>query len=459
LINAATDEHKWAKAYDRDLSDIFSIQSELAQTIAASLQAELTPQEKALVDRKPTASLAAYDLLLKARQISITGPVSLEKRAEHQRLLEQAVQLDPNLAGAWAGLSNSYSAYYLTNSSYRTPEMLAKARNAIETAKRLTPDDPTVMIAESIYYTNCFHDYTQARACLEAVAKRWPNQNIYSSLANVESREGNWAGALADYRRSAKLDPRTFTTILAQELCRARRYGEAAKIAREALAMSPDDLPMGYQAAYIAYVATGDPGPMTDWFASVPVGRRSEMDFKAAQADWAWTRGDAAEYVRLRRVMAVPDNPPESEPAFVFALSVATARERVRGLMEQIVSKNVQGGGTSGTVSWGYRAEQLAFLGQIAAATDAFNSSVEGQKDRGDDQRYVGPYSGVRARQLAAIGRKDEALGEVAQMLSLPNPYLLSVTVLRHSLSWKALQGDPRFEALLNDPKNNEPLF
>jgi len=127
--------------------------------------------------------------------------------------------------------------------------------------------------------------------------------------------------------------------------------------------------------------------------------------------------------------------------------------------MEQIVSKNVQGGGTSGTVSWGYRAEQLAFLGQIAAATDAFNSSVEGQKDRGDDQRYVGPYSGVRARQLAAIGRKDEALGEVAQMLSLPNPYLLSVTVLRHSLSWKALQGDPRFEALLNDPKNNEPLF
>ena len=270
LINAATDEHQWAKAYDRDLADIFSIQSELAQTIAASLQAELTPQEKALVDRKPTASLAAYDLLLKARQTSLAGAVGPERRAEHQRLLEQAVLLDPTLAGAWADLSNSYSAYYLVFASYHTPDMLAKAHNALETAKRLAPDDPQVMMAESVYYLNCFHDYTQARACLEAVAKQWPNQNIYTSIANVESREGNWADALADYRRSAKLDPRTYTTTLADELCYAHRYGEAAKVAREALAMSPDDLQMGYRAAYIAYVATGDPGPMTEWFASVP---------------------------------------------------------------------------------------------------------------------------------------------------------------------------------------------
>jgi TolB-like protein len=270
LINAATDEHQWAKAYDRDLADIFSIQSELAQTIAASLQAELTPQEKALVDRKPTASLAAYDLLLKARQTSLAGAVGPERRAEHQRLLEQAVLLDPTLAGAWADLSNCYSAYYLVFASYHTPDMLAKAHNALETAKRLAPDDPQVMMAESVYYLNCFHDYTQARACLEAVAKQWPNQNIYTSIANVESREGNWADALADYRRSAKLDPRTYTTTLADELCYAHRYGEAAKVAREALAMSPDDLQMGYRAAYIAYVATGDPGPMTEWFASVP---------------------------------------------------------------------------------------------------------------------------------------------------------------------------------------------
>ncbi len=460
LINAATDEHKWAKAYDRDLSDIFAIQSELAQTIATSLQAELSPQEKALVDRKPTASLAAYDLLLKARQAPDTGPIGPEKRAENQRLLEQAVQLDPNLAGAWAGLSNSYSAYYLTNLSSHTPEMLAKARNAIETAKRLAPDDPIVMIAESIYYLNCFHDYTQARACLEAVAKRWPNQNIYSSMANVESREGKWADALADHRRSAKLDPRTQTIGLAYELCYARRYDEAAKVAREALAANPDDLTLAYQAAYIAYVATGDPGTMTDWFASVSATRRSEMDFKKFQADWAWTRGDAAEYVRLRRALATPDNPPEAEPAFVFALSVATSREQVRGLMEQIVSKNLQG--TFGPISsfdWGLRAQELAFLGQIGAATDAFNSYVEDQKNRAVDQRYAGVNAGTRALQLAALGRKDEALGEVARMLSHPNAFWLSVIVLRHSLTAKDLQGDPRFEALLNDPKYKEPLF
>jgi TolB-like protein len=456
LINATTDEHKWAKAYDRDLSDIFAIQSELAQTIAASLQAELSPQEKALVDRKPTASLAAYDLLLKARQIRLAGAVSSEKRNENQHLLEQAVQLDPNLVGAWADLSNSYSVHYLL--SIHTPEMLAKAHSALDIAKRLAPDDPTVMIAESTYYLNCFHDYTQARACLKAVAKRWPNQNNYGNLATVESHEGNWADALADYRRSAKLDPRTQTIRLAEELCYARRYGEAAKVAQEALAMSPDDLSMGYLAAYVAYIATGDPGPMTDWFGSVPARRRSEMDFKKSQANWAWTRGDAAEYVRLRRAMAAPDNPPESEPAFVFALSVATSREQVRGLMEQVVSKNVYAIGTAGW-SWGSQTQELAFLGQISAASDAFNSYDEDQKNRAVDQRYAGANAGTRALQLAALGRKDEAFGEVARMLSLPSAYWFSVTVLRHSLGWKDLQGDPRFEALLNDPKNKEPLF
>jgi len=460
LINAATDEHKWAKAYDRDLSDIFSIQSELAQTIASSLQAELTPEEQALVDRKPTENLAAYDLLLQARQISIMGPVSSSRRAQHRRLLEQAVQTDPSLAGAWADLSQSYSAYYLVNPSYHTPEMLEKARNAIETAKRLAPDDPHVMISESNYYLNCFHDYTQARACLEAVAKRWPNQNIYGSIANVECREGYWTQALADRRRSAKLDPRTFTAALANDLCYVRRYDEAAKVAQEALAMSPDDLQMGYWAAYIAYIATGDPRAVTDWFASVPAGRRSEMAFKESQADWAWTQGDAAEYVRLRRAMDTPDSPPESEPAFVFALSLATSREQVRGLMEQIVSKNVRASfGTDSSVVWGFQAQELAFLGQIGAATDAFNSVVEYQKGLVADQRQEGGRAEQRAIQLAAIGRKDEALAEVAKMLSLPTGYWTSVTTLRHSLTWKALQGDPRFEALLDDPKNKEPLF
>jgi hypothetical protein len=127
--------------------------------------------------------------------------------------------------------------------------------------------------------------------------------------------------------------------------------------------------------------------------------------------------------------------------------------------MEQIVSKKVQGtAGNNRSDYWGSTAQELAFLGQIGAATDSFNSFVNLGFLAGD-HRYDGYRAGAKAVQLAAIGRKDEALAEVARMLSFPNLYLWSVTVLRHFLSWRALQGDPRFEALLNDPKNNEPLF
>ena len=153
LINARTDEHLWAKTYDRDLTDVFAVQSELAREIARSLQTALTPQERARLERSPTASLEAYDLLLKAREIPQRGLGA--RRPDRVPLLERAVGLDPGLVEAWVALSDTYSADYFTHRD-RSPAKLAKAREAIGQATRLAPDDPAVLVAEGVYYLNCF---------------------------------------------------------------------------------------------------------------------------------------------------------------------------------------------------------------------------------------------------------------------------------------------------------------
>jgi TolB-like protein len=146
LINAVTDEHVWAKAYDRDLTDIFSIQSELAQAIAAELKAALSPEEKAMLDHKPTENSEAYDLYLKARNFD--GVEDIDKQ---QALLEQAVALDPTFARAWGDLADHY-AQKAFNFHLGIDELMAKSKAAIDQAVHLAPDDPDVISSLGTYY-------------------------------------------------------------------------------------------------------------------------------------------------------------------------------------------------------------------------------------------------------------------------------------------------------------------
>jgi hypothetical protein len=146
LIHAASDEHVWAKAYDRDLTDIFAIQSELSQAIAAELKAALSPEEKALLDRKPTENAEAYDLYLQAR--------GLERVTEDKRklsLLEKATTLDPGFAWAWGDLADSY-AYNAFTFRENLEESRARAKAAIDRALSIAPEDPEVVESLGTYY-------------------------------------------------------------------------------------------------------------------------------------------------------------------------------------------------------------------------------------------------------------------------------------------------------------------
>ena len=161
LINARTDEHVWAQSYDRDLTDVFAIQADLAKEIAGALSATLTPSEKSLLERRPTADPAAYDLYLKARQINRDGNDTRKELETMITLLQSATTIDPSFASAWADLVTIQAEMRL-NSYDVSEKRLALAREAMETARRLDPDNPAVIAGVGTYFYYGLRDYPHA---------------------------------------------------------------------------------------------------------------------------------------------------------------------------------------------------------------------------------------------------------------------------------------------------------
>jgi TolB-like protein len=177
LIHASLDEHVWAKAYDRDLTDIFAIQSELAQAIASELKAALSPEEKAMLDRRPTENTAAYDLYLRARTLDDGKSDQADQKIA---LLQNAVDLDPSFARAWGELAHTY-AYGAFHFHEGTDELAAKAEAAIDRAVQLAPDDPDVIGNAGDYYYYAHRDYVRANEQYQRLAEQRPNDAVVFS--------------------------------------------------------------------------------------------------------------------------------------------------------------------------------------------------------------------------------------------------------------------------------------
>ena len=210
LIRAVTDEHVWAKNYDRELTaaNIFAIQSELAQAIAGELQAAISPQEKTQLERAPTANLAAYELYSKGREIFYArGNDIAAMFKEVPPLFERAVALDPKFSDAWAGLSIAYSLAY-NRGIERTPAAQAKARDAVQTALRLAPENPAVLLAHARYYTMVEGDNERALVESERAARISPNNaDLYATLFSIYTRQNRAPETLAAARKAFELTP------------------------------------------------------------------------------------------------------------------------------------------------------------------------------------------------------------------------------------------------------------
>ena len=242
LICADTDEHLWAEDYDRELTDVFAIQTDLAQKIAEALQAKLSPGEKSRMERKPTENGEAYLAFVQAQNLGCAVE-DFDKLKQGEQLYERAVQLDPNFALALARSSLLQS--WIVHTFDRTPERREKARTLAERALQLQPDLPEAHLAlgSSYYYGD--NNYDAALKEFEVAQRGLPNESeVYLSLAAIQRRQGKWVESTANFEKAVSLNPKDIWPLqnLAFNYQMLRNFDKANATIDRALALDPTAL-------------------------------------------------------------------------------------------------------------------------------------------------------------------------------------------------------------------------
>jgi TolB-like protein/Flp pilus assembly protein TadD len=461
LIRAASDEHVWAKAYDRDLTDIFAIQSELSQAIATELKAVLSPEEKAILESRPTANTAAYDVYLKARKLGDSGDEDGEVA-----LLEKAVALDPSFARAWGDLADRY-AYTAFNHHEGVVEMLAKAKAAIDRALQLAPEDPDVISSLGTYYYYGHRDYARAIEQYQRLARQRPNDaGVFNSLGLIERRQGKWAESLASMRRATELDVANvrYLNNLISDLAEARRYDELAAAWRKMAALRPDEFELGYNVALVSFRATGSTKEPDDFFAHLSPDQAGSPQGIDARAAWSEAKGDVQEVFRLRRLQPYIHKEAQLahwEQDVVLAQAMfltgdkAGAIARLGHTPEEMPKRLERE--PNNPRHWVFQSIVEMIQGHPAEAVRASERSLE-LIHKSLDAVDAPVFETFFALTLDHTGDKDRALAEYSRLLRIPGTSFLNVYEMKRD-PLSTLHGDPRFEAILDDPANNAPLF
>ncbi len=453
LIDARSDENVWSsKPYDRELSDIFAIQSEIAEAIVTALRAVLSPQEKSILERRPTTNLAAYDLYLKARALrfqNLGNGLPARTFRQVEPMLQRAVELDPGFAPAWAEL-----AYAYTSGALRDPE---KSKAALEVAQRLAPETRETLFAQAAYFYHGLQDYERAAEAYTRLTQERPGDaEAFNRLGAVRRRQARWSEALPNLRQAVDLDPRNdgFLRILADVLTGGRRYDEAAAHQLRVVGLLPGSLNDGFTLAQLSFFARGSTREMEEWLAQAPAAQSDLEQWNVMRGRWLMLRGDFAGRIQLAETN--PDDAVSLDVA--IALAAVGKREAARILaLAQAEQIQVQvAANPKSPQALRQLAVALAVANEREAALAAREQALKLQPESTDRM------TGARAREsmifvLAWVGETDRAIAELA--LSLRTPFGAKVQAWRHGAGGVPLRGDPRFEALLNDPKNNAPLF
>jgi TolB-like protein/Flp pilus assembly protein TadD len=274
LINARSDAHIWAETFDRELTDLFAIQSELAERIVKALQANLSPREMAGLQKPPTSDLEAYDLYVRARDLfrwsGIGDPHENGEKA--LPLLDQALARDPQFA----------LAHYLTSRIHgelfwfgydKSPARIAKAKEAAETALRLRPDLGEGHLALAFYHYYSKRDYEVAIRELTLAQRALPNESdVASALGVIERRRGRWEESILHLERARQLDPRNISALwnLSETLTYLRRYAEADQVLVETAAIAPEAHLIPVARAELALRERGETAPLHKALRRVP---------------------------------------------------------------------------------------------------------------------------------------------------------------------------------------------
>jgi len=456
LINAENDEHIWAEDYDRDLTDVFAIQTDLAQKITSALQAKLSPSEKTRIDRRPTENPDAYLLFIQAHDYATRPEMFRDTSLKAEQLFEQATKLDPNFAAAFAGLSMVESWAYHTFDP--TPPRREKARAAANEALRLQPDLPEAHLALGFSYYYGDRDYERALAEFDVAKRGLPNEaQAYMAIGAIQRRQGKWAESTANLEKAAALDPKNGSLLLnlAFSYMATRNYDAADKILDRGIEAAPQSFFERALKGWLAIIRKGDFAVAEKALASVPPGIDPDGLVTLIRAWLLTLQRKFPEALQLvhqfpgktltgRSSAPCPTLFLEGELYWYQGdkVKAQAAFETARIVAEQLVQESPDDAARHGQLGM-----VLAGLGRKEEAIKEGKRAVELLPEAQD--ALDGPEVAVVLAQIYAwTGEHDRAFELLDHLLQVPSS--LTVPILKLDPVWDALRNDPRFQALID---------
>jgi TolB-like protein/class 3 adenylate cyclase len=466
LIDARTDTHVWSKTFDRNLADVFAMQSEVAEQIVKELRAELSPREKAAIEERPTADEVAYELYVQAKNLSaMTVFSSREKEslALVVDLLQQAIARDPDFFLAYYELAHTHDKAYIVGVDH-TPARLALAERAVETLRRLRPNSGEAHLADAYHLYCAYLDYDRARAELALARQLLPNDSFVFELGGyIDRRQSRWEDSARNFERGLELDPRN-VNILQQLYINyhyLRRYADGKAVLDRVLAIIPGDVGTRGQRGSVELDWHADPKPLHETIATVLTQEPasiaeladlwlylalSERDFASAELalkamgtgqcifedielppEWcqgivARAKGDSdAAHAAFQQARNSMEKVTRDQPDYAAGLSVLGLLDAGLGRKEDAIRE-------------GTRAVEL-----LPISKDSINGTA-------------------LVENLAIIytwtGETDRALETLSYLAGIPAP--LSYGALSLLPEWDSLRNDPRFAKIIASlaPKN-----
>jgi serine/threonine protein kinase/Tfp pilus assembly protein PilF len=467
LIKAANDSHLWADTFDRKLTDIFSVESEIAKAVADRLRAKLTGHEEQEIAAKPTDNAEAYDAYLRGLAYTLKTAPTIANAMGAQKYFKEAVQLDPAFALSWAQLSIVDARNYLTRSLQPTLALREESRQAAETALALQPNLGEAVLAKGFYYYACLKDYDTAERYFEQSRQFLPNSSrIPEALAFVARRRGQWERSDSYLNEAERLDPLN-VFLLAQHAANyiyLRRFQEALRKLDQALSITPDDLNILVQKAAIS---------------------QAEGDLPRASAFLAQLRVTAADYEALltQIYQAILERRPT--PIIIILKQILAKPDPALGFYNGELrfylgwAQEVDGDHGAAEQSWRQartelepflkeQPENYSLIGDLALTNmglgDKAAAVVLAERaiavNPVEKDHLTGPATiEVLARVAARMGEPDRAITALQKLLSTPYSGALAAgtpltpALLRLDPMFDPLRNDPRFQKLVASPQ------
>jgi serine/threonine-protein kinase len=460
LINTHTDAHVWAQEYDRDLSDVFTLQTEIAQKVADQLGAEVSVAEKAAIQEPPTTDLVAYDSYLRAKEL-VNG-IAFSMRAKEDlfqavQLLDQAVARDPLFFLAYGELAGAHDRIYFLGYDH-TDARLKFSETAVQSVRRLRPESGEAHLALAQHFYWAYRDYDRSREQLDAAQRTLPNESRIPLLAGyIDRRQGHWDKSLEEMKHALELDPRDFSILQQISLTYEclRRYKEMADTLDRALAISPKDVPSRVRRAWVDLQSQANTKPLHSTIQAILSENPSAAPVLVDH--WLYMALRERDPVGIKRALAAmpadgcydenipfPNSWCEGLAARLSGDESAarSAFNKAREQVKQIVRDQPD------------YPEALCALGVLDAALgnkeDAIREGLRAVELMPPSKNAL--EGAMLAQYLAVIyawtGEKDHAIQRLQEAAKLPGSHV-TYGHLRLNPLWDPLRGNPRFEAIV----------